>query len=177
MNLHLFKIRRMARKIMRKKFKYAYRNVIGYFVGTDGIGAVYVSKDNSVAPKKGTFLEVFKEDKIYDIQTGEEVSAEDIFGKTFFDGDITLEIDTVTPEEASLEEKIDMLFNECKNRANDLLESRVAFVMVNDFFEDEDENMKYTYERLVILYNYLNRCTDKISIEEFAFMHHELMTI
>ena len=177
MNLHLFKIRRMARKIMRKKFKYAYRNVIGYFVGTDGVGAVFVSKDNSVAPKKGTFLEVFKTDKIYDIQTGEEVSEEDIFGKTFFDEDATLKIDTLTPEEASLEEKIDMLFSECHERANVLLESWIAFVMANDFLEDEDENMMRTYERLVILYNYLNKCTEKISTEEFAYMHHELMTI
>ena len=177
MNLRLLKLRIMAKKIMRKKYKCAYRNAIGYFVGTDGVGAVFVSKDNSIAPKKGTFLEVFKEDKIYDIQTGEEVCAEDIFGKTFFDGDETLKIDTITPEEVSLEEKIDILFSECQKRANDLLESRVAFVMANDFLEDEDENMKYTYERLVILYNYLHRCTEKISTEEFAFMHHELKTI
>ena len=177
MNLRLFKLRIMAKKIMRKKFKYAYRNVIGYFVGTDGVGAVFVSKDNSVAPKKGTFLEVFKEDKIYDIQTGEEISTEDIFGKTFFDGDETLRIDTATPAEASLEEKIDILFDECKKRAFDLLESPVAFVMANDFFEEEEENMHRTYQRFVILYNYLKQRTQKIDTEEFAYMHHELMTI
>ena len=55
------------------------------FLDKDNNWTYEVSKDNSVAPKKGTFLEVFKEDKIYDIQTGEEVSAEDIFGKTFFE--------------------------------------------------------------------------------------------
>ena len=175
MSLHLFKIRRMAKKIVRNKIKYAYRNVVGYFDGTDGVGAVYVSKDNSVAPKKGVCLEMFKTDKIYDVQTGEVVSAEDIFGKNFFDEDATLRIDVVTPTEASLEEKIDILFNECKKQASDLLESQVAFIMVNDLFEDE--NMKYTYERLVVLYNYLNRCTEKVSTEEFTFIHHELMSI
>ena len=177
MSLRLLKLRIMAKKIMRKKCKYAYRNVIGYFVGTDGVGAVFVSKDNSVAPKKGTFLDVFKEDKIYDIQTGKEVSAEDIFGKTFFDGDATLKIDNITPVEASLEEKIDILFDECSKRVYDLLESPAAFVMANDFFEEEEENMQHTYQRFVILYNYLKQRTQRISVEEFAYMHHELMTI
>ena len=177
MSLRLFKLRIMAQKIMRKKFKYAYRNVIGYFVGTDGIGAVFVSKDNSVAPKKGTFLEVFKEDKIYDIQTGEEVSAEDIFGKTFFDDDPTLVVDNLTPEGMSLEDKIDILFDSTQQLARNLLESPAAFVMANDFFEEEEENMQCTYQRFVILYNYLKQRTQKIDTEEFAYMHHELMTI
>ena len=51
MNLRLLKLRIMAKKIMRKKYKCAYRNAIGYFVGTDGVGAVFVSKDLSIAPK------------------------------------------------------------------------------------------------------------------------------
>ena len=174
--MEIKKMQKIANEIINDGMKIGYRNVIGYFVGSDGDGMVFVSKETSKAPLKGIFFDDFASEKMYNIQTGEEIlNQKDVFGKTFFDEDTTLKIDTLTPGEASLEEKIDMLFSECQERANDLLESRIAFVMTNDFFEDE--NMKRTYERLVILYNYLNRCTEKISTEEFAFMHHELMTI
>lgn len=175
--MELTEMRKMADEIMALKRKYAYRNVIGYFVGSDADGAVFVSKENSSAPKKGIFLNIWETNKMYDIQTGNEVLIEDVFGKTFFADDPSLFTDVLAQEELTLAEKIDVLHDASEELAFQLLETPVAFVMANGFFEDEEENLKSTYTRFLVLFNFLKKCTQKISTEEFAFMHHELMTI
>ena len=176
--MEIKKMRKIAKEIVNDGMKIGYRNVIGYFVGSDGDGMVFVSKESSEAPIKGTFFDDFSSKKMYNIQTGEEViNQKDVFGKNFFDDDPTLAIDNFTPEGMSLEDKIDILFDATAQLACDLLESCAAFVMAHDFFEEEEENIKYTYQRFVILYNYLKQRTQRIGVEEFAYMHHELMTI
>ena len=176
--MEIKKMQKIANEIINDGMKIGYRNVIGYFVGSDGDGMVFVSKETSKASLKGIFFDDFASEKMYNIQTGEEIlNQKDVFGKTFFDDEPTLVVDNLTPEGMSLEDKIDILFDSTQQLASNLLESPVAFVMANDFFKDDEENMQYTYQRFVILYNYLKQRTQRISTEEFAFMHHELMTI
>lgn len=173
MTLH--EAKKIAKELLGVDTPFSYRNVWVFFAPTDsGKSDLIITKDGAEVQRAGIFFDDPNSNMLTDIATGASIAAEDVFGKPFFADDASLMEDTVTAVHLSLQEKIDMLLEHIAHLLKNADFFPVAMIMTSDLLEDCE---KTSYQRLVILYNYLSKHAADITLEEFSYLHHELYTL
>lgn len=173
MTLH--EAKKTAKELLGIDTPFSYRNVWVFFAPTDsGKSDLIITKDDAEVRHAGMFFDDPDSNMLIDIATGASIAPEDVFGKPFFADDASLTEDTVTAVHLSLQERIDTLLEQIAHLLKNASFSPVAMFMVCDLLEDCE---KTSYQRLVVLYNYLSRHAADITLEEFSYLHHELYTL
>ena len=169
--------KKKAKAISGTDFCYPYRNVWGFFNDSDSeIQAIFITKDDADTEISGVFLDKGEDNGFTEYGTNRIVPMSAVFGKTFFDVDPSLLTDP-TPENMLIDEKIHTLFRETAERLVAHGLPAGALIMLHDIADRDSSDEASVLLRLVILKNYLSKTGKHISMEEFAFMHHELFTI
>lgn len=169
--------KRKAKAISDSDGCLSYRNVWGFFNDSDSeIQAIFITKDNADTEISGIFLDKGEENGFTEYETNRIVPMNSVFGKTFFDDDPSLLTDP-TPEDMPIDEKISTLFRETAELLIAHGLPAGALILLHDIADRDSSDDATILLRLVILKNYLSKTDKHISVEEFAFMHHELFTI
>lgn len=169
--------KKAAKEIIGSDVCCSYRNVWGFFNTPDSeIRAVFITKDTGSTEVSGVFLDKGDENGFTEYMTNRIVPEADVFGKTFFDEDPSLLVghasDPMRPED-----RIEHLLNRIAERLIERGLPAGALLMLDDIADPDHSDEAAVLLRLVILNNYLLKADQPISVEEFAYMHHELLTI
>ena len=155
---------------------FSFRNVWVFYNDPDcEIHAVFITKDNADTEISGIFLDKGEESGFTEYKTNRSVTADAVFGKTFFDGDPSLLVDRA-PENTPVADRIDSLFSESARLLLDRGLPAEALILLRDIANSSDEE-ETVLLRLVILRNYLSKTEKQISVTEFAFMRQDLYRI
>ena len=168
---------KIVKKIHGQTIPVDYRNVWGFFPGTDtDFSAVFITKDTSTAPLSGVFLDDGKHDGFIDYETGEEVDPSLVFGRAFYEDDPNIFNDD-TDRNTPICERMNAVASQIEDLLSERQISSAAMLMVYDVMEDEKTAEETALRRLLALRNYLSKSTTKMSITDFSYIHHELYGI